>query len=268
MSTPTLDGAVNFRDVGGTPLSGGGSVRPGVLFRSDALSTLTPEGLEQLVASDIGVIVDFRTPMERQMAPDRQPATRPFQIVELSILEGAVTGAAQQMMQAGAQQGDPDAAAAAVEAALAQLPTLSEMYIGMLQHGAAAFAEVARLVGDGSDDRPGAVLVHCTAGKDRTGVCTALLLDAVGAEREAIVADYASSEGHLAGAWVEGMYAMIQKMGVPLTDSLKALVAATPPQVMIDTLAWVDAQGGSAAYLQSGGLTDAGLAALRERLTA
>lgn len=268
MSTTTLDGTFNFRDVGGIPLTSGGAVRPGVLYRSDALSGLTADGLGQLAASNIGVIGDFRTPKERQMAPDRLPTTRPFRTVELSILEGAVTGAAQDAMQAGAQQDDPDAANAAMQEVLAQLPTLSDLYAGILQHGAPAFAEVARFIAASSDEHPTAVLVHCTAGKDRTGVCTALMLDAVGADRDAIVADYASSERHLTGPWAEGMYAMLAKMGVPLTDGLKALVASTPAQVMVDTLAWVDERGGSVAYLRAGGMTDDEFSALTQRLTA
>ena len=267
MSTDTLDGTFNFRDTGGMPRKTAGATRAGVLYRSDALSTLTPEGLEQLAASDIGVVVDFRTPMERQMAPDRLPVTRPFQVVELSILEGAVTGAAQQAMQVAAQQGDPDAAASAVSAALAHLPTLGELYIGMLEHGAAAFAEVARLVAASADHQQTAVLIHCTAGKDRTGVAAALILDAVGVDRDAVVADYAASEANLAGTWADGMYAMIERMGVPLTRELKDLVVATPPVAIAQALAEVDsAHGGSAAYLASGGLTDDELAALRRRL--
>ena len=59
------------------------------------------------------------------------------------------------------------------------------------------------------------MLVHCTAGKDRTGVAIALLLDAVGAERDAVVADYAASEANLSGAWADRMFAMIDAMGIP-----------------------------------------------------
>jgi protein-tyrosine phosphatase len=110
--------------------------------------------------------------------------------------------------------------------------------------------------------------VHCTAGKDRTGVSVALVLDAVGAERAAVVADYAASAANLAGPWADGMRAMITAMGVPLTPEIDTLVTATPPAAIEQALAWVDAQGGAAEYLQSGGLTDAELDALRARLTA
>ena len=259
----SIEGSFNFRDTGGMPLTSGGATRSGVLYRSDALSGLTPAGLEQVAATDIGVIVDFRTPMERMMAPDRLPASRAFRVVELALLEGALSGLAQQAMQAGAPGGDPDAAAAAVGAALAQLPSLGALYVSMLTHGAEAFAELARLVA--TEDS--AVLVHCTAGKDRTGVAIALLLDAVGAERDAVVADYAASEANLSGAWADSMFAMIDAMGVPI-PTLDELIAATPPAAIEEALAWVDREhGGSAAYLRSGGLTGAGLAGLRRRLT-
>ena len=266
--TATLEGTFNFRDTGGMPLAGGGASRSGILYRSDALSGLTPTGLEQLAASDIGVIVDFRTPQERQMAPDRLPTSRSFQVVELPLLEGALSGLAQQAMQAMAQTDDPDAVTASMNAVLAQLPTLGGLYVSMLEHGAPSFAAFARLVAAATTDPPTAVVVHCTAGKDRTGVGTALVLDAVCVDRDAIVADYASSQENLDGAWAQGMYAMIEKVGVPLTDQLRELIAGTPAAAIRQALAWVDEHGGSAAYLQSGGLTDAELDALRARLAA
>ncbi|GAA5206646.1 tyrosine-protein phosphatase [Microbacterium kyungheense] len=260
----TIDGLQNFRDTGGTPLTSGGATRPGVLYRSEALSTLTPRGVEQLAATDIGVIADFRTDLERAMAPDLLPESRTFQVVALPLLEGAMTGFAQAAVQAA----DPDAAQQAIAAALSQLPGLVDLYVSMLEHGAASFAEVARLTASSTDDAPTAVLVHCTAGKDRTGVAVALVLDAVGAERSAVVADYAASAERLAGPWAERMRGLITSMGVPLTPELDALVTATPAGAIEQALAWVDAQGGSAAYLRSGGLTDAELDALRARLAA
>ncbi|MBD3940354.1 tyrosine-protein phosphatase [Microbacterium sp. NEAU-LLC] len=259
----TIDGLQNFRDTGGTPLTTGGATRSGVLYRSEALSTLTPTGVEQLAASGIGVIADFRTDLERGMSPDVLPASRPFEVVALPLLEGAMTGFA----QAATQAADPDAAGQAIASALAQLPGLGELYVSMLEHGAAAFAEAARLVAASRDDSPTAVLVHCTAGKDRTGVSVALILDTVGADRAAVVADYAVSAERLSGPWAERMRGMVRSMGVPLTPELDELITATPPSAIEHALTWVDAQGGSAAYLRSGGLTDTELDALRSRLT-
>lgn len=270
--TITLDGLQNFRDLGGLPLAAGGSVRSGVLYRSEGLSGLTEAGVAALSASPIGVVADFRTPMEQASAPDRLPADREVEVVELSVLEGALTGAAG---AAATTDGPIDTGMA--KKILAALPRLGELYVQMLEHGATSFAEAARRVatpelrenhaGAASvDGDASAVLVHCTAGKDRTGVAVALLLDAVGVERDAVVADYAISERNLAGPWADRMLAGIEQMGAPLTPEIRELVTGTPPAAIEQALTWLDGRGGAAAYLQSGGLTDAELGALRTRL--
>ncbi|MCT9820733.1 tyrosine-protein phosphatase [Microbacterium sp. W1N] len=259
-----IEGTHNFRDTGGLPLVGGGVVRSGVLLRSDGLQSLTPAGLAALSASPIGVVVDFRTPTERAMAPDLLPGDRPFHVVELSILEGAMSSMAQDLMKAGGA--DP----AVLAQAMASLPTLGELYVGMLQHSGPAFAEVARLVAASTDEAPTAVVVHCTAGKDRTGVAVALLLDAVGVDRAAITADYAASADNLAGPWADGMLAMVERLGAPLTPQIVELVTGSPAAAITHALGWLDAEhGGAAAYLQqAGGLTGDELTALRARLRA
>ncbi|MFH8248902.1 tyrosine-protein phosphatase [Microbacterium sp. B2969] len=257
----TIDGLHNFRDTGGIALEGGGAVRSGVLYRSDALGALTPAGVDAFAETPIGVVVDFRTPEERQMSPDRLPASRPVQLVELPLLEGAIGQLAGDAVQSASRD------TAALTAAMEQLPTLGDLYLGMLQHGAEVFAATARLVAASREDTPTAVLVHCTAGKDRTGVATALLLRAAGADRAAVITDYASSAGNLDGAWSEGMYAMLTQFGIPLTPALQTLVAGSPASEIERALDWIESEHGeAAAYLQSGGLTDDELSALRTRL--
>lgn len=257
----TIDGLYNFRDTGGMPLQGGGATRPGVLYRSDALSGLTPEGEQALAATAVGVILDFRTEGERTAAPDRIPASRPFAVSELSILEGAMGDAARQFASGGTPSPE------AVATALAAMPSLGDLYLGMLQHGGASFAEVARRIAASHDDAPTGVLVHCTAGKDRTGVATALMLDAAGVERDAIVADYASSERNLAGPWADGMIHMLTSLGLPMTPELETLVTGTPPQAIETVLDRVDAEhSGSAGYLVASGLSEGDLTAMRARL--
>ena len=108
--------------------------------------------------------------------------------------------------------------------------------------------------------------MHCTAGKDRTGVAVAVILDAVGAERDAVIDDYAQSERNLAGPWADRMLAGIEQMGAPLTPEVRELVTGTPPAAMAQAFAWIDERGGSADYLRSGGLTEAELDGLRARL--
>ena len=262
MSAVHVEGLYNFRDTAGMMLRSGGVTRAGVLFRSEALGTLTPAGIDDLAATDIGMIVDFRTPTERQAAPDRVPTSRPFTIVDLPMLEGAMADMTGRFI-AGDHSTPP---APAIAEAMASLPSLGELYLGMLQHGAPQFAEVARLIAASTDDSPSGVLVHCTAGKDRTGVATALMLDAAGVERAAVVADYAASQDNLAGPWADGMLHSIAALGLPVTPELRTLATGTPPEAIEQALAWTDEQhGGAAGYLLSGGLQPAELAGLRAR---
>ncbi len=265
MTITALEGTANFRDTGGLPLAGGGSTAPGVLYRSDALSALTARGLEAFAESRIEVIIDLRTPAEQLMAPDRLPAARSFTRLNLPLFEGAFTGAAQEQMQRARLSGDPEAAAGAVQDAVAQLPALGELYTRMLQDGAAVFAEIARAVAGTPEGS--AALVHCTAGKDRTGVAAALMLLAAGAEPEAVAADYRLSESNLSGEWAARMLGMIKGMGVPLTDDVVALVTGAPEEAINRALEWArEHHGDAAGYLFSGGLRDDELATLRRRL--
>ncbi|SIO29209.1 tyrosine-protein phosphatase [Agromyces cerinus] len=258
-----VEGLYNFRDIAGMPLASGGTTRAGVLFRSEALGTLTQVGVDDLAATDIGTIVDFRTPTERQAAPDRVPTSRPFTVVDLPMLEGAMADMTGRFVAGGPSTPPPSE----IADAMASLPTLGELYLEMLQHGAPQFAEVARLIAASTDDSPSAVLVHCTAGKDRTGVATALMLDAAGVERAAVVADYAVSQHNLAGPWADGMLHSIASFGLPVSPELRTLVTGTPPEAIEQALSWTDDEhGGAAEYLLSGGLQPAELDGLRARM--
>ncbi|WP_439592737.1 tyrosine-protein phosphatase [Microbacterium sp.] len=259
-----LEGTFNFRDLGGLPTSGDPTAY-GVLYRSDALHALTPAGEAELAASGIGVIVDFRTEEERITAPDRRPDARKIREVHLPLLEGAMSSTIKEALTARVL-GDHTAAGRAAEHAMANLPKLGDMYVSMLEHGAASFAQVARYVAAPADPAHPGVLVHCTAGKDRTGVATAVLLDAAGVHHDAIIADYAQTQQNLEGAWLDGMTAMVEKFGVTVTPELAEMMGGSPPAAIEEALAWLDAHGGSAAYLRSGGLTDTELAAFREKL--
>lgn len=255
MST-MIAGTYNSRDTGGMPLTAGGVTRAGVLYRSDALAGVSDHGMRTLADSSVGTIVDFRGDFERVEAPNRLGSAREYATVELPLLHGSMTG-----MPAAGDLGDD-----AAQEILARIPSLADLYLGMLESAAASFAQVARLVARPADPRRGGVLVHCTAGKDRTGVATALLLDAAGAERAAVVADYVVSGENLAGEWADRMLERAQKWGVPLVPALTDLVTATPPEAIETAFAWVDARGGSAEYLRDGGLSAEDLDALRERL--
>ncbi len=255
-----LDGLQNFRDTGGTPLRGGGQTNPGVLFRSEGLDRLTPRGVEQLAASTIGVVVDLRTPQERETDPDKLPSRQPeIDVVQLPLLEGSMTGWVHQI-------DDPAALRERIGKAVAQMPTLGQLYTAMLDGGEQTFAAIGALVARPPHRERGGVLVHCTAGKDRTGIATALLLDAVGAQREAIIADYTLSTSRLAGPWADEMLGRLDALGIPRTPAVVAMSVTAPEEAITEALAWVDARGGSVAYLLAGGLTATDIEQITERL--
>ncbi|MFL1379753.1 MULTISPECIES: tyrosine-protein phosphatase [unclassified Nocardiopsis] len=227
------EGLVNFRDVGGlrTPTA---TVRAGVLCRSAGPASLTGAGAGVL-RDDFALVVDLRAEYEVARDPGVHPAT-----VRLPLLEGSAES-------------------------LTAVPTLDEVYAGLLDTAGEAFVRIARLVADTG----GAVLVHCTAGKDRTGLAVALLLDAVGVEREAVIADYALSESRLGGAWAEGMLASVRGLGLEITPEIEALVVSSPAPVMERVFERLDARyGGAAGYLTAHGLDAEGLERLRGRLLA
>jgi len=178
-----LDGAVNVRDLGALPTSDGQRTVAGRLLRGDNLQNLSPSDVRRLVG-DIGVttVVDLRSPAEVS-AEGPGPLTRVESVrhAYLSVLpeRGTATDAAADAL-AVRRDGARSRYAGDIRAGY---------YLGYLEdrpdHVVAAVRSVA--------ESPGAALVHCAAGKDRTGVVVALALSAVGVRREAVVADYTAT---------------------------------------------------------------------------
>lgn len=255
---PLFDGVPNSRGVSDLPLTGGGSIREGVLYRSSALDSITATGLDQLRTSPIGIVADLRSTMERQMGEDVLPSLRHIEAVDANIEVGNMmphSGAATTKGLSGSHW-KTHLESALVGEAESFLPSLGHMYEMMLREAAKQFALVASLVAQVQPGANNAVLVHCTAGKDRTGLSTALILDAVGVQREAIIENYAKSQEYLAQGWSEGMLNRIEQAGIPLKPKLVTLVTSTPPHAMEQALNWVDKHHGSSAdYLKSGGLS-------------
>jgi protein-tyrosine phosphatase len=161
-----LEGLDNVRDVGGLPLRDGGQTRPGVLLRSASLHYLTPGDVEHLVdVLGLKLVLDLRTGREVDRDGPTAVARAGVETVWLSFL---------------AEDGEP----------LPEADDLDPMvhnYLGYLsQRGENVVQAVRRLAAP--DASP--ALVRCAAGKDRTGVLVALVLDAVGVQRSAVLADY------------------------------------------------------------------------------
>lgn len=166
-----LEGAVNFRDVGGLPLGGGGRVRPGVLYRSDSLHALTDADLTR-VHDELGIrtVVDLR--MDQEVAELCPPPGAFRDHVQRLHLPFFTTFREEWQEPMG----------------WATEELRAERYYEFAVSGGPSMVDLLRLVAD--PVRTPAV-VHCHSGRDRTGVAVALLLDLLGAERAAIGADYA-----------------------------------------------------------------------------
>jgi protein-tyrosine phosphatase len=178
-----LDGAVNVRDLGGLLTDDGGATVPGRLLRGDNLQELTPADVARLVG-DLGVttVVDLRTTIERQAeGPAPLDAVAGVRHVHLPVLpeQGFATDVVGDALLT---RDDQDRSRYPAD-------PLCGHYLGYLEDRPDQVAGALRTIA-GS---PGAVLVHCAAGKDRTGVVVALALSAVGVREDAIVADYAAT---------------------------------------------------------------------------
>jgi protein-tyrosine phosphatase len=223
-----IEGVHNFRDVGGYPTVDGRITRDRMLFRSDALHNLDDAARERLDELDVRTVVDLRSDRERASFPDA--------VGERRLVEQPIFG----------------------EVAFDPAPqSLTDVYDLMIdRHGAELTAAVRALAAP--EALPG--IVHCAAGKDRTGVVVGLILSAIGVPDEVVAADYAATELFLTPAFIEVLAA-----GSQHTDDAMLRAEA---EFMIALLARVEAEhGGAAAYLRSHGLTDDELARLRDALT-
>jgi len=178
-----LDGAVNVRDLGALPAGNGQSTVAHRLLRGDNLQDLSPSDVKLLV-EDVGVttVVDLRTPAE-VASEGPGPLTRVESVrhAYLSVLpeRGAATDVAAEALairRDGARSRYPDDIRAGY-------------YLGYLEDRPEHVVAALRSIAEAS----GAALVHCAAGKDRTGVVVALALSAVGVRRDVVVADYTAT---------------------------------------------------------------------------
>jgi protein tyrosine phosphatase (PTP) superfamily phosphohydrolase (DUF442 family) len=250
MSTPVnlraWDGAVNLHDLGGLPLDDGGSTRPGRVWRSGAPETMTPTGWAEALDAGLTTVVDLRNPAEIKQARDRMPdGARPGDIVTRNT--------------ATEDPGDPhflETCGPWLDHPRSYAPNIA-MYPHLI---GGVFRALA--------DAPGPVLVHCSAGRDRTGMISAMLLALVGVEHEAIADDYEQAfrgtthRGGIAydveqGAWVQhpGETWTAQQLDVRVRERRAAL---------LEWLADLD----PAAYLRYAGLDGRRLTGLRDRLRA
>ncbi|MFD4245465.1 tyrosine-protein phosphatase [Streptomyces sp. NPDC058525] len=254
---PELSGVRNFRDVGGLSTSDGRRVGPGRLFRSGHLAHATETDAEFLASLGLHTIFDFRNDADHALeGPDVVlPGVRNVNIPLSDPADGREFWA---MVREGALDqlrsvlGDGKAAA-----------RMAQSYRTIIRHRTAEHSRVVRALAE--DSVP--ALLHCAAGKDRAGLSVAVVLLALGVEREAIVADYLESNAphrryrvRRSSESQEARSPEVMELLAPLFDARAEYLTAA-----FDT---IDEQwGGREGYLAEGlGLTPETLARLRDRL--
>lgn len=258
-----LSGAWNFRDVAQET-----GIRPGLLFRSSELSQLSDDGRQAFRRFGITDVADLRSHQEVQRrGPGRVPDgvavhLLPFHADDASAQDAPHESTFQRVMSE--SSGDDDVAAAAMRymtEVYEQFPTLPGAHT--------AVHEVISLLAEG---RP--VIAHCFAGKDRTGFTVATVLEAVGIDRDRVIADFLRSNDAIAS------------LRERILDSVRARTSETPEVFTFAearltdevlgvreeylSAAWGqrDAVYGSAAgFVSAAGVSAAELAALRTVLT-
>lgn len=227
----------NVRQVGGIA-AGSATVRPGVLFRSAAPHHVDEAISGWVAQAGITRIFDLRSDFEARRVNGFPETSGAAVRTRLPLLEGAFAPGG-------------------------QLPSLEELYLPLVLEHAPVWARIADEVAGNRHS----TLVHCTAGKDRTGVAVALLLLAVGAERDAVFEDYAASTAALSGAWLESMREQITQAGVRVDEKMVEMMVGTSVPGLDRALRRVEERHGSAAdYLLAGGLAPQRLEALGARL--
>jgi protein-tyrosine phosphatase len=241
-----FEGIQNFRDLGGYRTRSGRVVRWGQVFRADALHGLSTNDLALYERLGLRAVYDLRSDLEREERPNPVPS-RPL----------TVTG-----RPAGTEP-------AALRTAAEQLTTadgerlLLEMYLGLLEHSATQVGEL--YTGLAARDGLPAVF-HCHGGKDRTGIVAALLLEALGVEREVVLDDYELTARYRRREHQELTFGRLLESG--MAPEAAAGVLSAPRWAMARALDDLDHRhGGVEAYLTGpAGMAAADLRALRERL--
>lgn len=249
-----LNGAVNVRDLGGLPTTDGRKTVRGRVLRADNLQDLTPEDVSLLVDElSLRTVVDLRT-------PDEVAAEGPGPLVA-----AAVAHTNHSLLLASAGRGN----AVSPEQRAERRQRINDRYPGDYMTGSylcylddrpdsvvAALRAIAR--------SQGAAIVHCAAGKDRTGVISALALQVAGVDADSIVADYTATAERIGRVLTR-----LRSTPTYASDVDRVPEDAHTPraETMAAFLSQVDSEfGGAAGYLSSHGFSDDELRLLRSRL--
>lgn len=233
-----LDNVANLRDVGGYPTADGRRVRHGRLLRSASLHLIGPDEQQELLDRGLRHVIDLRHDHELENAPNVFNGSGDVNYRNVSLFAGL----APERVPIGA------------------IPTLAEMYIEILDHSGDLIVRAVEPFSTGET-----TLVHCTAGKDRTGIIVALLLDLVGVDRETIVHDYALTDVYLEPLR-DSFREFARNNGLDM-EHYEHMISCHPDYIRTFLDHLHGKYGGAHAYLLQAGMTAAQLGRIKEELT-
>jgi len=242
-----LDGASNFRDLGGYVTSDGRQVKWGVLYRSGELGDLSKADLEYLKRLGLRRVVDFRTVEEREAEPDRLPVQNPpIQELWLPIaVKGATHREIRERIFAGGLE----------KTEMTQLLVQGNRHF--VTDDSQVYGDFLRSIAD-DDHLP--TLFHCTAGKDRAGFAAAIVLLSVGVPEREVVRDFMLSNVYNA-AWVEHKLWKVRLFSLFRVDpeALRPLLGVEPAYVEAALESMKKEYGSVDNYLREGLGIDEGI---------
>jgi protein-tyrosine phosphatase len=245
-----LAGVANFRDLGGLRTLQGGAIRSGRLFRSGVLPTLSPKDQQSLARLDIRLVADLRSEPESDALATVWSRDPDVCVVHLNVdldLQAHNADLVECLREDATAQG----AYRMMLAAYTRMPRVLAVHLPHL---------FSALLSQGCPP----TVIHCTAGKDRTGFVSALLLIALGIPAETVFADYLSTR-----SLMDARELRVRELRVRAATTVTRLLGFAPHAEVIDTLmsvrpeflqaafdSLVSSHGSVDGYLQSaGGLT-------------
>lgn len=181
MTAIALENGINFRDLGGLRMQDGRRVRPGMLFRSGALSDLSDADLSLLSTLPATAVIDYRDARESDIHPDRLWETASYYAAPANPLQAQVSASLDTLVSEAIHDFDADA-------------FMLELY-RLLPFENPAYRQLVDLL---RDENTQTIIQHCAVGKDRTGIGVALVLFALGADKQTILQDYLMTQQTLA----------------------------------------------------------------------
>jgi protein-tyrosine phosphatase len=232
-----VEGLLNLRDLGGLPIDEGGETRFGRLLRSDSPHQLDEAGARALADAGVRTVIDLRTASERADRPNLLASVANMECVVAPIFEDD-------------HEFPPG------------LTTATDVYCWWLRDlGTGVKAAVSGI----ADARSAPILVHCHAGKDRTGVVVAIVLLLAGVDTDAIADDYALSGVQLAEMLARDRVSAVER-GMDAVRVERLFTVRR--EAMVETLDRIETDhGGASRYLAGLGVDEARIQRLRDLLT-